>query len=189
MHGDRRRWAVPIGALVVGIALGLVLGLNIESSPDSRRPKNISTFPKTERGAVDAAGWFARIMIGPSGDADTYKSWMLDIAAPEWADQADELANNAIQLVQDRYGANGSVAFSPSLYRVAHFDGNAATVEVWGPVVGFSDGAAVDETWVTGVIEIRWVEERWAVVGEDSVEGPVPGDDAELDGFLSFPPP
>lgn len=127
----------------------------------------------TRDGAVAAATSFARIMGSiTAGDAG-YVEAMAAIAAPSWRDDARRLAQNGLDFVAKRYGPGGTITFEPVRYRVASFDGESATVAIWGVVLS-SPRDGVDATWGTGTIELALVDGQWRMTGGESMPGPTP---------------
>jgi hypothetical protein len=138
-------------------------------------------------------------MTGVSGNPDQHRAAMETIAAPEWKERARELADNALAFLRDRY-EDGSASFTPVRYRVADYTEDAAVVEIWGvTLISEPKSDGIDESWVTGTIELRWVGD-WRVVGGGSVIGPTPQllqtregaatsvlDDFEGYGYAPFP--
>ena len=210
---DRRRTSIALLALVlIGAAAAFFVGRatapdEATSKPDSDREASTNDpgptdelngvpigYARSEAGAIEAATNFARVMGTTDGDFDAYFSAMETIAAAEWRNDAEELAQNGIDFVMDRYGEGGTLTFVPVRYRVEQFSDSDATVAVWG--VTLSSGPKVqglDQTWVTGTIHLGWVTDDWRVVGGESTPGPsprmlndsntTPGD---LDGFLEY---
>jgi hypothetical protein len=100
---------------------------------------------------------------------------MVETAAPGWADRAEELAGNAIAFVNERYGEGGQVSFHPVRYRVVEFSDEEATIDIWGLVLGSGPKlAGIEESWITGTLEIVWINESWKVKGQSSRGGPTP---------------
>jgi hypothetical protein len=193
VNGRRRRALLlaAIGALVV-LGIGILIGRGLypeESNPqDSSSPKTTEDvgptdvvngvpigYTRTEEGAVAAATSFAQTMTGPSGNPDTYRLAMETLAALGWRKRAQELAENAIAFVEDRYGPGGSVEFTPLRYRAARYSDERAVIEIWGVVVGSGPKiAGIEESWITGTVVLSWTGSDWRVIGQKSEGGPTP---------------
>lgn len=134
-----------------------------------------SSFARTKDGAVAAATHSALVMSSASSDLAAFVDATAAIAAPSWKDDARRLAENTVNFVTERYGPNGSTTFVPVRYRVSAFGVDSATVNVWGVTLAHGgDGRAIDESWVTGTIELMWTEGQWLVTGGSSEVGPTP---------------
>lgn len=205
-----RQAAVLVLCLVIGVAVGTWIGRATapngtprasepqhESRSSTRETVNGVTvgYPRTERGAVDAATNFARVMASASGDERSYRAAWLTMAAPEWKDRAEELAENGHEFLRERYGDGGSFTFSPLRYRVVSYSQSSATVELWGVTVASGPKVpGIDESWLTASIELTWTSGDWRVSGQSSATGPTPEllhtDDSRpsssLDAFKEF---
>lgn len=181
IRGRSRKTVLSLIAALALFALGVFLGRSLAigeseagSSPTARPPESILEL-RTERGAVVAATAFARLMVGPSEDEDSYKEEMAVLAAPSWRARADQLANNSIEFVRSRYGEGGTISFSPLKYRVASYSSSEAAIEVWGVVIASGPRVeGLEESWITGTVRIRWLDSEWKVIGQSSQGGPTP---------------
>lgn len=134
-----------------------------------------SSFARTRQGAVAAATHSAHVMSSATGDLAAFVDATAAIAAPSWKDDARRLAENTVKFVAERYGPNGSTAFVPVRYRLSAFGGDSAIVNVWGVTLADAgNGQAIDESWVTGTIELVWIDGQWLVTGGNSEVGPTP---------------
>jgi hypothetical protein len=132
-------------------------------------------YARTEEGAILAATNFARVMADPFSDSRVYQQAMETLASPEWRPQARELAQNTAAFALDRYGARGSISFSPLRYRAVEASDENAIIELWG--VALASGpkvASTDESWIRGTIQLVWVDGDWRVGGQQSASGPTP---------------
>ncbi len=181
----RGRTAVRIAAVVAVVLIALAYFLGRATNPSPRDPiadapgvlMTSSPDPSigSEESAVTAATEFARIMTGPSGDPDVYIEQMESIAAPQWSERASDLAKNAIQFVRERYGEQGRVEFYPVKYRLRSYSAEQAVVDIWGVVLGSGPKIpGVEESWITGTVNLILLDSEWKVVGQSSEAGPTP---------------
>ena len=202
--------ALWIVSILIAFGVGIVLGGgdNGDQPSDTNpaptasatsRPSVLNGVPVgyelSEEGAVTAATNFAQIMSGPSGDAERYRTAMQTLAAPSWSDRAVELASNAIDFAERRYGPGASIGFHPLRYKVDDYSDSAATIALWGVVVASGPKVAgVEESWVTATVQLSRVGDDWRVSGQTSTAGPTPrllvGQDSApvsvLDDFKEF---
>ncbi len=186
---DRRRNGIACVAIATVVALAAFVGGRMtapeSSHGEERAPAGGPTVPTaaatknriagtpTSDGAVTAATKFARIM-GSIRSGDTgYIDALVEIAAPDWRDDARRLAENGLTFVRERYGTDGAVTFEPIRYKLVEFDNERATVAIWGVVLSNSTGP-IDATWGTGTIELNFVEGQWRMAGGESTPGPTP---------------
>jgi hypothetical protein len=110
-------------------------------------------------------------------------------------EEAEELAENGLDFLADRYGEGGSFSFVPARYRVTRYSEEAAAVELWGvTLLSGPKIRGIEESWVTGTIELVWIDGDWRVAGQASEAGPTPEllttEDSrsvdQLDGFEEF---
>lgn len=182
--GPARRATKPLAVIAavvlvgVGLLLGRALTLNADPVPSATTTPSDAPTPHVagdEAGAVNAATEFARIMPGPSADVDSYLQSMRNLAVPEWRGRAEQLGMNAVAFVHERYGDGGQVEFHPVRYRVQSHSDEAATIDVWGAVLGSGPNLdGIEESWVTGTLHLVWVDSQWLVNGQSSVGGPTP---------------
>lgn len=175
------RWVLVIILLVVGVAAFLI---GRGTAPDEAievgqpKPNDSATSPimtNDEESAVSAATRFARIMAGPTADSDEYLAQMQSIASDEWKARAEELAQNGVEYVIDRYGEGGTVEFQPIRYRVRSYSEDAAVIDIWGVVVGSGPKlGGIEDSWITGSVSIVWDGSQWKVSGQSSKGGPTP---------------
>jgi hypothetical protein len=158
-------------------------------------PPSSPSHPRTPEGAAGAATRFARVMSGATSDQAAFVEATEAIAAPSWRDEARRLAHNGVDFIIERYGPNGESMFVPVRYRILEFSRDEATIEVWGVTLAMGSSVpGIDESWVTGTLELAWVENRWLMAGGDSRVGPTPrllqtGDPApisHLEGFREY---
>jgi hypothetical protein len=202
--------ALWIVSILIAFGVGIVLGGgdNGDQPPGTNpaptasatsRPSVLNGVPVgyelSEEGAVAAATNFAQIMAGPSRDAERYRNAMQTLAAPSWRDRALELASNAIDFAERRYGPGASIGFHPLRYKVEDYSDSAATIQLWGVVVASGPKVAgVEESWVTATVHLSRVDDDWRVSGQTSAAGPTPrllaGQDSTpvsvLNGFEEF---
>lgn len=179
-EGSRRK---RILAALIGVmlALAFLAGRVTAPEPDDGGvvapqgdPPQSQTQP-TEETAIEAATSFAQIMAAPSGDANAYLDAAEEIAAPGWEDRARELAQGALDFVNDRYGNGASIAFHPVRYRVRSWSPEAAAIDIWGVILASGPKVGgVEESWVTATLDLRWVDSGWRVEGQSSRGGPTP---------------
>ena len=180
-------------ALLLAFLLGRVSAPEAESSSPPVVQLNEPSPPqeRDEAGAVDAATRFSRILTGPSGDPESYMKDITSIAAPDWTPRAQELAENSIDFVQERYGEGGTIDFEPLRYRVQSFSTDRAAIDLWGVVLASGPKlGGIEESWVTATIELQWVGSEWRVRGQASAGGPTPEllrtqEDKTVDEILS----
>lgn len=152
------------------------------TAPDGQTLENpqsrVSASPmrlQDEASAVDAATHFARVMTGPSGDPDAYVEQMTSIASTGWRKRAEALARNGIEFVEERYGAGGSVEFHPIRFRVRSHSSTSAVIDIWGVVLASGPKVGgIEESWITGTVNLVWERSRWKVSGQSSTGGPTP---------------
>lgn len=195
-------WAT-LGALaLVALLVGFLVGRSTSPSEGRVTPTNPETSesPKigTDESAVAAtASRLARIITGPTGDPDEYLLQMRGVSAPSWVERAEELARNSIEFVEERYGSGGSIEFHPIRYRIRSQSTDSAVVDIWGVVLASGPNlSGIEESWITGTLELQLVESEWKVAGQRSRGGPTPellrteetGDVREvLDDFQEYP--
>lgn len=173
------RWMLVLFLLLVGIVaflIGRATSPDAETNASPRVPSQ-SGEPSMadESGAVRAATSYARIMAGPSADSEEYLADMQSIAAEEWKSRAEELAHNGSEFVVERYGQDGAVDFQPVRYRVRSFSEQAAVIDIWGVVLASgSKLGGIEESWITGTVDLVWVGSEWKVSGQSSEGGPTP---------------
>lgn len=167
----------------------------LPSASSTLPPPSFQSGTRTPEGAASAATEFARVMSGATSDRAALVHATEAIAAPAWREEARRLAHNGVDFIVDRYGSDGESTFVPVRYRILEFSPTEATIQVWGVTLAMgSSVTGIDESWVTGTIELAWVEDRWLVAGGDSRVGPTPrllqtGTPAPisfLDGFKEY---
>lgn len=172
-------------SLLVGVFIGRALAPEGTARHSDQQKSPTSTrevvngvpigYEHTEAGAVEAATNFARVMASASGGNASYEAAWLTMAAPEWKERAQELAENGLDFLRERYGAGGSLSFSAVRYRVASYSQSSAVVELWGVTVASGPKVpGIDETWLTASIELVWTSGDWRVSGQSSDTGPTP---------------
>lgn len=172
---------VSIGVVVV-LLLGIWIGRALappqeDASPTAPRPDlaTPSDHPQTQEGAIAAATEFSRVIADVSEDEDRYRDAIREVAAPDWSSKADELADNTLSFLEERYGSGGTFSFVPARYRVVEFAENGATIDLWGVTLATGPKiVGVEETWITGTLELVWTSTGWRVAGQDSATGPTP---------------
>ena len=175
-----RRRVLVISIVVVALLVGLWLGRATSPDSDSGEAKAPSTNgapdeAQSEQGAVKAATHAAQVMAGYSGDPSAYLQEARSIAAPSWQTRAEELAQGAVDFVQERYGSESQVNFQPIRYRVASFSEDEAVIDIWGVVLSTGPKiSGLEESWITGTIELTWIDSGWKVSGQSSQGGPTP---------------
>lgn len=188
----RPRMLVFLALAVIGVfAIGLWLGRTsapklekafpevLDSTPDSTERLLVNGVPvgyeRTEDGAVAAATNFGRVMASVSIDEQAYREAIRTFAAPQWQSEAEDLAENGLIFLAERYGSEGSFTFVPVRYRVASYSDSDARVELWGVTIASGPKIqGIEESWVTGNVELVWVEDDWRVAGQSSETGPTP---------------
>lgn len=180
--GPSRRW-LAVGFVLLALLLAFFVGRSTAPDPDedqSRPPSASDTEApivegQDESGAVAAAARLSQLMTGPTGDAQEYVDQMLAIAAPGWTDRAQELAENSVDFVTERYGEGGTIEFQPIRYRVESFAPDRSVIELWGVVLASGPKVGgIEESWITGTITLEWVGTEWKVSGQSSEGGPTP---------------
>lgn len=183
------RWTVVLlllAVLVVGIWIGRETttepaeqppGRHNSSAPqESRRVNGVPLgFAQTELGAVEAATNFTRAMATVAGDSDAYIAAAETMAAPEWTSEARRLARNGLRFLRERYGATGSLTFTPLRYRVVSFSDTEAEISIWGVTVASGPKIqGIEESWLTGTLNLSWISDDWRLTGQKSEVGPTP---------------
>jgi len=163
---------------VAFLALGFLLGRgSAEESPKQvpgATPSSSDTAEPSET-ALEAATRYSRTLTGPSGDVDTYLAEVAELAAPGRSDRFAELAANAVDFVEERYGPGGSVEFHPVKYRIESESASEAKVEIWGVVLGSGPNVnGIEESWVSGALQLVLVDSGWKVASQSSGSGPTP---------------
>lgn len=181
-NSERRPLLLVVVAVIVALLLGMWIGHGLappreEASPSAPRPdaEQLSEHPQTEEGAIAAAAEFSRVIADVSTDEDQYRQAIREVAAPDWTSKAEELADNTLSFLEERYGSEGTFSFVPARYRVVEFAQDAATVDLWGVTLATGPKiAGVEETWITGTLQLVWTSDGWRVAGQDSATGPTP---------------
>lgn len=165
------------------VGLGFLVGRAV-SPDDSASVDGVKSSPprdespvvsRTEDGAVAAAADLARAMTGPHGDEATYRNLMESIAAASWRARAGELAENSIAFARDRYGEGGRVTFNPIRFRLVSYSEDRASVDLWGVVLAEGPKVGgIEESWITGTLQLVWTSSGWKVNGQSSQGGPTP---------------
>lgn len=178
--GPRRGW-IAVFVVLLAVLLAFFVGRSTAPQPDSHQPdvggpsNEPADSERDESAAVRAAATYSRIMTGPSEANESYLEEVMSIAAPDWRARAQELADNSIDFVSERYGEGGSIEFQPIKYRVDSFSSQSAVVELWGVVLASGPNLrGIEESWVTATIELEWVDSEWKVNGQSSLGGPTP---------------
>lgn len=167
-------------AVVIALLLGVWIGRALappqdEASPIAPDARKLSEHPQTEEGAIAAATEFSRVIADASTDEDEYRRAIRQVAAPDWTSKAEELADNTLSFLEERYGPEGTFSFVPARYRVVEFAENAATVDLWGVTLATGPKiVGVEETWITGTLELVWTSDGWRVADQHSATGPTP---------------
>ena len=169
-------------AVVVALLLGMWIGRALAPPQEDGRPStptpgasNAGEHAQTEEGAIEAATEFSRIIADVSADEDQYRQAIRAVAAPEWVPKAEELAENTLSFLKERYGSAGTFSFVPARYRVVEFAEDAATIDLWGVTLATGPKIiGVEETWITGTLKLAWTSVGWRVAGQDSATGPTP---------------
>lgn len=132
-------------------------------------------YPRSQEGAVEAATNFTRVMASVSAAREDYVAAVETMAAPDWRMEARRLAENGLDFVQDRYGAGGSFSFAPVRYRVVSYTDSEATIDVWGVTVASGPKIpGIEESWLTGTLDLSWISGDWRLTGQQSETGPTP---------------
>ena len=183
MPKSRRPVVLSAIAIAVALLVGILIGRSLapdedvaapESPPSASTPEAVE-FARTEAGAVEAATEYSKIMASPSRDTSAYLNAVSQIASPAWRERARELANNTISFVDERYGAGGSLEFNPIRYRLRSYSSDEATVDIWGVVLGSGpDATGIEESWITGTVNLVSIGGEWKLSGQTSKGGPTP---------------
>lgn len=179
---DPRRRGLWIAAaiavvLIVGFFAGRLTAPDSVGEGSSALPdKELSTPDEnSELGAVEAATSIAQLIAAPTGDTASYLQAAEEIAAPGWENRARELAQGAIDFVEDRYGSDASVSFQPVRYRVRSYSSHETTIDIWGVVLASGPKVGgVEESWITATLELVWIDATWKVADQSSKGGPTP---------------
>lgn len=169
--------AVIAVVLIVGFLVGRLTAPDAVGEGSSALPKKelITPDENSELGAVEAATSIAQLIAAPTGDTASYLEAAEEIAAPGWENRARELAQGAIDFVNDRYGSDASVSFQPVRYRVRSYSSDETTIDIWGVVLASGQKVGgVEESWITATLELVWIDETWKVANQSSKGGPTP---------------
>lgn len=198
----RGRTVLWLGALVLALAVGLVLGrwvipANEGAQPNGgapatagagvvalgapHGPKTItkgvpSGYSRDKAGAATAAANAIQLQVAVAhGQADP------EITRSTWiASNADDKTRAALSEGKNTTGDDQTNKF-PAATRVLEFSDDAATVEVWvasvGSTTGIGGGTLTAATWSTATYRLAW-EGDWKVTTFKSVSGPQPGQDS-----------
>lgn len=187
MTSGSKKAALSAGVVVLLIGV-FFLGRISESTPEGSSQEREASiagpsgvvngvqvgYEQSEIGAVAAASNFARVMAKAS-TSDSFDGQVRTIASPEWVDEALALAASGRSFFADRYGAGGSLSFVPIKYRIGSFSETRASVAIWGVSLALDSAAqAIEESWVTGNLDLEWISGDWRVVGQSSEPGPTP---------------
>lgn len=153
-------------------------------------------YSRTAEGAIEAATNFTRVMASALENPDDYRTVLLTMAAPSWVSEAEQIADNGLRFFKERYGPGGTSTFSPLRYRVESYSKERATIKLWGVTVATGpkiDG--IEESWLTGTVEVSWVSGDWRITDQSSEPGPTPEllqsggnlSPGALDGFKDYP--
>lgn len=180
-----RRRGLVLSAIAIALALliGIVVGRSLApeedvaqpESPAPARTEDGTDYAQSEAGAVRAATDFAQVVAAASEDKEAYRESIRRLADPRWVSDAEDVADNTLEFLDERYGLEGSFSFVPAKYRVADFSREEATIQIWG--VTLSTGPkinGIEETWITGTVELAWTTDGWRVSGQESATGPTP---------------
>lgn len=188
--GPRRfaAWVAFIGGLVVAVVVAFFIGRASAPEAEPGSPDRVASplpqetingvpvgYARSEAGAVEAATTFSRVMASASGDLNRYLGALRAMAAPDWVLEAEKLAENGFEFLRDRYGSAGSLTFVPVRYRIEAYSDSAATIQIWGVTVASGPKVpGIDESWLTGTVQLVWIEGDWRVAGQSSETGPTP---------------
>lgn len=189
---SRGRVGVIVGALAVGVVVGILLGFIFDKgaqvSPEAQSPVTTGPGPSreengvpvgyahTEDGAVAAATNFNllsakdELLVGGAlADA------MRTLAAPDWAEDAERQGKSGYQYVIETYGNDADVSAAVLGYELADFRGDRATVRLWVvTTLSGSNRPSVETTWGIVTTDLLWVDDDWRVTGIESSPGPAP---------------
>lgn len=181
-YADPKKRGLSIAAaiallLIIGFFVGRVTAPDSVDEGNSAPPEKELSTPdeNSEAGAVEVATSIAQLMAAPTGDTTSYLEAAEEIAAPGWEARARELAQGAIDFVDDRYGSDASVSFQPVRYRVRSYSSDETTIDIWGVVLASGQKVGgVEESWVTATLTLVWVDSTWKVADQSSKGGPTP---------------
>jgi hypothetical protein len=132
------------------------------------------------------------------------------IAADEAREELAATVSEGTTLIVEGLGLTPEVVRDPAFvvrpvpagYRLIAYDGNEATVEIWGTAVFFAEGRhALSDQWSTVTADLRWERDDWRLLSTQSDEGPTPPDTPTppdpgigerinaFDSFVHVPPP
>jgi hypothetical protein len=179
-----------LGLSLLLLVIAFLAGRATSSDPDAR-PEPVPAIggeSQEAEGDTDsplaAATTFARVIAGPSGDAEDYLTDVSALAAPAWRERAAELATNTLGFIEERYGQGGQIVFHPLKHRVRDESEDEALVDIWGVVLASGPKlGGIEESWLTGTIHLLYVDGSWKVSEQTSVGGPTPELLRTEDGF------
>lgn len=209
--GPSRRLLTALGIVVV-VVVAFLLGRVTSDEPTPQMPE-AEAVPNTgpgptqelngvpvgyahnEDGAIAAAANFARVMSSTDGDDQAFLRAYDVMAAPRWREEARALAEQGLEFTSDQYGPKVSLTFTPVRHRLVDYSPSKATVAIWGVTLASvpTDGR-LEESWVTGTLQLEWVADDWKLSGGTSRTGPTPellqddkgGSPDALRGFQEF---
>lgn len=191
---SRVRIGMVLGALVVGVMIGVLLGFVLDNGGERSRqaptPSAVGPGPttevngvpvgyaRTEVGAVAAATNF-NLLAGKDGllDSDAMTTAMQTLAAPSWKDEASDQAESGYEYIVDTYGEDADISASVLRYDVVDFTPERAVVRLWTvSVASGSKRPTVEEVWAVVTVHLVWIGGDWRVEGIESSVGPAPVD-------------
>ncbi|MBA2312964.1 MAG: hypothetical protein H0V97_09230 [Actinobacteria bacterium] len=192
---SRVRVAMLVGALVIGVAIGILFGFILDDGGNDTSPQAVARpdggvgptdetngvpvgYARTEEGAIAAATNFS-LLSGRNGllDLEALTTAMRTLAAPSWEEEAANQARDGYEYIVDAYGEDADISASALRYNLMDFDPDSAVVRLWTvSVASGSQRPSVEEVWAIVTVDLVWVDGDWRVQGTESAVGPAPVD-------------
>lgn len=132
-------------------------------------------YAQSQEGAVAAAVNFAGVITSQRAlDREGYTAAIRRISAPDAADAQVQKVEPFLESLEERklptkaeLGIGVAIRYAPLAFQVAAFDGDTATVKVWGAnVVGVEQESLPVAVWGTTTIRLRWVDGDWRMTDQ-----------------------
>ena len=182
---------LAIGALVVGVFVGLLLGRGGDTSKETSGsgPTKVEAgvpvgYERSKAGAARAAlGYEGALATLSQASPEARRNALRIMALPARQAEVVEAGESAYAFFDKEFGPQGVVRSAVVGYRVKAYDQDAAEVELWEvSVIGRPETVPARSGWSTRTVRLRWVNGDWKVAELPSESsGPTP----ELQGTPS----